>query len=36
VAELTFDLQVVIENETVWTPVIGTISVIGDVTGGSL
>lgn len=33
VAELVFDLQVVINDETVWTPVIGTISVIGDVTG---
>lgn len=36
VAELAFDLQVTIDNETVWTPVIGTISVLGDVTGGSL
>lgn len=36
VAELAFDLQVTIDNDTVWTPVIGTISVIGDVTGGSL
>jgi len=35
VAELAFDLQVTIDN-TVWTPVIGTITVIGDVTGGSL
>lgn len=35
VAELNFDLQVTIDN-TVWTPVIGTISVFGDVTGGSL
>lgn len=33
VAELTFDLEVTIDN-TVWTPVIGNISVIGDVTGG--
>lgn len=33
VAELVFDLQVVIDEETTWTPVIGTISVIGDVTG---
>lgn len=32
VAELSFDLQVTIDN-TVWTPVIGTISVLGDVTG---
>jgi hypothetical protein len=36
VAELAFDLQVIIDNETVWTPVIGTIRVLGDVTGGSL
>ena len=36
VAELAFDLQVTIDGETVWTPVVGTISVIGDVTGGSL
>ena len=31
-AELTFDLQVTIDN-TVWTPVIGNILVIGDVSG---
>jgi hypothetical protein len=36
VAELVFDLQVTIDNDTVWTPVIGTIKVLGDVTGGSL
>ena len=35
VTELSFDLQVTIDD-TVWTPVIGTISVFGDVTGGSL
>jgi hypothetical protein len=35
VAELAFDLQVTIDN-IVWTPVLGTISVLGDVTGGSL
>ena len=35
VAELAFDLEVIIDN-TVWTPVLGTITVIGDVTGGSL
>lgn len=33
VTELTFDLQVIIDNETTWTPVIGTITVIGDITG---
>jgi len=31
-AELNFDLQVTI-NDTVWTPVIGNILVIGDVSG---
>jgi len=36
VAELAFDLQVTTNNTTVWTPVIGTIKVLGDVTGGSL
>ena len=39
VAEIPFDLQVTIPGEatTVWTPVIGTICVIGDVSpGGSL
>ena len=36
VAELAFDLQITIDNNIVWTPVIGTITVIGDVTGGSL
>jgi len=35
VAELAFDLQVTIDD-MVWTPVIGTITVLGDVTGGSL
>ena len=33
VTELTFDLQVTIDDETIWTPMIGTISVIGDITG---
>lgn len=32
VAELLFDLQVTIDD-TVWTPVIGTITVLGDVSG---
>lgn len=42
VAELPFDLQVFIEggydpvNDTTWTPVIGTICVIGDVSPASL
>ena len=35
-AELAFDLQVTIDGVTVWTPVLGTITVLGDVTGGSL
>ena len=40
VAELKFDLQIVISGgsgqnaDTVWTPVIGTISVLGDVSAG--
>lgn len=40
VAELSFDLEVTIpslvsgEDDVIWTPVIGTISVIGDVTRG--
>lgn len=36
VTELAFDLQVTIDGDTVWTPVIGTITVLADVTGGSL
>lgn len=37
VGELSFDLQVTKADGTVWTPVIGNIIVIGDVTyGGSL
>lgn len=31
--ELAFDLEITIDDDTVWTPIIGTISVIGDVTG---
>jgi hypothetical protein len=34
VAELAFDLQGIKTDGTVWTPVIGTIKVLGDVTGG--
>lgn len=36
VAELTFDIQVTMPadgEDTIWTPVIGTISVLGDITG---
>ncbi|MFM6983884.1 MAG: hypothetical protein ACKOXF_07110 [Chitinophagaceae bacterium] len=36
VAELPFDLQVTLADSTVWTPVIGVIRVLGDVSGGSL
>jgi hypothetical protein len=32
VAELSFDLQITIEEEIVWTPVIGNIVVIPDIT----
>lgn len=32
VAELAFDLQVTLANGSIWTPVIGTITVIPDVT----
>ena len=33
VTELNFDLQVTIDGETIWKPLIGTISVLGDITG---
>ena len=36
VSELSFDLQVLIDRDSVWTPIVGTITVIGDVTGGRL
>lgn len=36
VAELTYDLEVTMEDGVVWTPVIGTIKVTGDVTGATL
>jgi len=35
-AELTFDLQVVIDPSTTWTPVVGTIKVLSDVSGSTL
>jgi hypothetical protein len=35
VAELSFDLEVTIDD-VVWTPVIGTITVMADITRGSL
>lgn len=34
VSELSFDLQVSIDSSTTWTPVIGTIVVLADVSGG--
>lgn len=36
VAELTYDLQVNMPDGVIWTPVIGTIRVAGDVTGATL
>ena len=36
VSELGFDVQVTMANNVIWTPVVGTISVIGDVTGANL
>jgi hypothetical protein len=36
VAELAFDLQVIVDDNLVWTPVLGSITVLADVTGGSL
>lgn len=38
VAQLNFDVQATIPGSTayVWTPVVGTISVLGDITGGAL
>jgi hypothetical protein len=36
VAELPFDLQVTLEDNSIWTPLIGTIKVLSDVTTGSL
>jgi len=36
VTELSFDLEVTLDDNTVWTAVRGFISVIGDVTGGTL
>jgi len=34
--ELNFDVEVTLPDGSIWTPVIGTISVISDVTGGAL
>ena len=35
-AELSFDLQVTLDEDTVWTPIIGTIVVIPDVTANAI
>jgi hypothetical protein len=35
VAEVAFDLQVTVDNK-IWTPIVGTINVIGDITGAGL
>ncbi len=35
-AELSFDLQVTLDADTVWTPIIGTIVVIPDVTANAI
>lgn len=32
-AELSFDLEATLNNGKIWTPIVGTISVIADVTG---
>ena len=34
--ELNFDIEVVLDDNTVWTPVLGVISLIADVTGAGL
>lgn len=36
VAKLSFDLQVITSDDITWTPIIGDINVIGDITGSSL
>lgn len=36
VANLRFDLQIINDQGETWTPIVGTISVAGDVTGASL
>lgn len=36
VKELSFDLEATLADNKVWTPVIGTITVLGDVTRGTL
>jgi hypothetical protein len=36
VANLPFDVQIVTDDDVVWTPIIGTISVYSDITPGGL
>lgn len=36
VAELAFDLQVTLPDNSIWTPVVGVVSVLADVTGSTL
>lgn len=36
VNELSFDIEVILEDNSTWTPVRGFVSVISDVTGGTL
>jgi hypothetical protein len=36
VENIKFDLQVITADYTTWTPVIGTINVIGDISGSTL
>lgn len=33
IGELYFDVQVTLSDDTVWTPIVGTIKVLGDITG---
>ena len=36
VANLPFDIQIITDDDVVWTPIIGTISVYSDITPGGL
>lgn len=36
VASIKFDLQVITSEDVTWTPVIGTINVVGDISGSTL
>lgn len=35
-ANLSFDLEVTIDSQTIWTPIIGNITVLSDVSGSAL